>query len=137
MTVYRVIVPVVPPREVWPNVKKHWGTKNRAVKQLRQGVARVVKAEMNYQEPMLSGAVRVEIGICWPEGQRRRLDPDNALGACKAILDGMTDAGMWRSDHRVHAQVVRQQLWGEWGKEAGHRYPGGCVILDIEEVQHE
>lgn len=43
MTAVRVIVPYSLPRELWPNEKRHWGTKARVVKQVRRDVAMVAR----------------------------------------------------------------------------------------------
>lgn len=129
MTVHRVIVPVVPDSECGPNFHgNHW-KRSKAVKRLRMA-AKVSGLE---HRPLvaLTGPVEVTAVICWPRG-RKRMDPTNAVGSLKGLVDGLTDSGWWLDDNHVQLRVDEQRAWSEWGKEAGHLYPGGCVILDIE-----
>ena len=128
---YRVIVPMVPGSECSQNDRSHWSKRSKAVRALRK--AAWVAALNERPLVALSGPVEVTAVICWPKG-RKKMDPTNAVGSCKGLIDGFTDAGWWLDDDRVQLRVDQQRTWGEWGKEAGHLYPGGCVTLDIEAV---
>src|SRR3990167_92066 len=53
-------------------------------------------------------------------------DPDNCLAACKAYIDGCTDAGIWVDDNSEHLEIqpVRVERW-----------PYPCEILFRVEVK--
>lgn len=98
----RIVVPVTPAAECSPNVRCHWGDRARAVKQLRTAAKySAIGADT------LSGPVLVRTLIAW-EPRRRILDGDNALACCKALYDGLQDAGVIENDKQCRYEPVVQ-----------------------------
>jgi len=50
----------------------------------------------------------------------------------KAGLDGLTDAGVWWDDRSIERLTVTQSRLDKVGNAT---YPGGAIVVDIEEVQ--
>ena len=127
-TIRRVIVPMCPPEELNPNSRVHWRPYRRASGALRTA-AKYAALEHGGTDPIV-GRVDVSIRVCWPK-RRRVLDADNALASCKAALDGLTDAGVWQDDRQMRRVSVEQE---KLDKAGNAMYPGGAIVVDIEEV---
>ena len=109
-------VRMTPPKEVWPNSTAAWRVKASAKRKFRyEAYQAAMAAEM--LEPFAFGwvreaaAVRMDIEIAWPKGQRR-LDEDNAWGACKSLIDGIADRLSDHGDRRFKLGTMTQ-TWGE------------------------
>lgn len=127
---HRVVLGCVPDPELSPNARVHWAVKARKTKQLREYVGYVTR-ESAPPEP-LTGPVTLRISVGWPKG-RKRHDDDNMVSLCKAVIDGMTDAGWWLNDSQVTiARPIEQQPWNRWEKQGGWLYPYGCMSIDVE-----
>lgn len=63
---------------------------------------------------------------------KSKLDPPNLYPTVKAIIDGMTDAGIWTDDNH---KVIRKLsfVYGGLSNEKGHYR----LVFDIEEVEAE
>lgn len=63
---------------------------------------------------------------------KSKLDPPNLYPTVKAIIDGMTDAGIWTDDNH---NVIKKLsfVYGGLSKEKGHYR----LDFDIEEAKHE
>jgi len=91
----------VPPRELNPNVPRHWAVKGRHKKKLRQDAAiaaKVAFGELNIDPPRYTSAL-VECRFYFATTRGR--DADNANASMKAAFDGLTDAGVWIDDKVV------------------------------------
>lgn len=128
-TIRRVTVPMCPPEELNPNARVHWRPYRRASGALRTA-AKYAALEHGRAEP-ITGRVDVLVRVCWPK-RRRTLDADNALASCKAALDGLTDAGVWRDDRQMRRVSVEQERLDKAGNTA---WPGGCIVVEIQEVR--
>lgn len=124
----RIIVPMCPPEELNPNARVHWRPYRRASGALRTAAKYAALADGPID--LIAGRVDVSIRVCWPK-RRRVLDADNALASCKAALDGLTDAGVWRDDRQMRRVTVEQERLDRAGNAT---YPGGCIVVEIEEV---
>lgn len=63
---------------------------------------------------------------------RSRLDPPNLYPTVKALIDGMTDAGIWTDDNH---KVIKMMsfVYGGLSNEKGHYR----LVFDIEEVKND
>lgn len=63
---------------------------------------------------------------------RRRLDTPNLYPTVKALIDGMTDAGIWTDDNH---KVIKMMsfVYGGLSNEKGHYR----LVFDIEEVKND
>lgn len=82
-------IPMVPlsPNEI---LGRHWSKKHGEAKKWRRAIGAVCK---HAPKGAITGRVFVEIGIY----RERLLDPDNAVAACKPILDALKRYG-WLVD---------------------------------------
>lgn len=90
----------VPPSEwLTANGRYHWAERARRVKALR------VRANVLARQARLS-RMRPPVRVIATVHTRTsgRFDPDNAAPTSKAIIDGLTDAGIWADDD--HTQVI-------------------------------
>lgn len=98
-----IVVLPLPPKELSPNARCHWGAKAREVKRYRR---------MAWAEAI---AARGRTGDRWKNATcqakfyfatRRRRDRDNLLAALKAAFDGLTDSHILEDDSGlVHLPV--------------------------------
>jgi Holliday junction resolvase RusA-like endonuclease len=129
-TIRRVLVPGVPDAVLSPNASwgVHWGTKARARNRL--GKAAWAAALQARPEVPISEPVKVTARICWPS-RRQIMDDDNAAACLKRMWDAFTQAGMWEDDRLMRLQPIQQE---KLDKEGLLTWPGGVIVVDIEEV---
>lgn len=129
ITRVEIVVPGTPPACLSPNASRetHWGTKSKARNQLKRDATRAAVAVRNTcgGGPLFDGAVLVRITIGWEKG-RKTMDGDNALASCKAAIDGLTAAGIWRDDRDCTFLPVGQE------RDPDKR---GYIRFEVEEVE--
>lgn len=86
------------PADLWmsANQRMHWAPKSQATKALRA----LGKGTALIQKVRDIGPCHVAAFIGYPRGGR--VDPSNAAPTVKALIDGMTDAGVWPDDDHTH-----------------------------------
>lgn len=77
------------------NHREHWAPKGEKVKTVR-ALARYA-AQLSKAEPV-PGKVRVLVTFYYPPKTRRPHDEGNLHPTAKALVDGLTDAGLWPDD---------------------------------------
>jgi hypothetical protein len=105
----RLFVPVLPGSALSPNARAHWSKKAAATTDLRVYVSTHVLADIRQRKwpglPLREARLNIEYLVCrmalGDDGYYRPDDGDNALAACKAGIDGLTDAGIWTDDRVV------------------------------------
>lgn len=110
-----VTIPGNPSRDLSPNAsrKLHWSYKHRARQELHDNAYYATKEAIARYESThgvfvaLSCVVDVNWTIAWGHG-RRVMDGDNALANCKALWDGMADAGLVENDKQFRFHPVVQ-----------------------------
>ena len=126
----RIIVNGVPSAALSPNASRmqHWGTKTRARNELAFS-AWAAAYDVRPEEP-IEDPVSVTVRVCWPKG-RKRMDVDNLTACLKPMLDAFTRSKIWNDDKQVQQLDVQQERLDKAGLA---NWPGGCVVVDIEEV---
>jgi len=108
-----ITVPCDPPSALLPNRKRslHWSTIAKATKELRS-IAKYAACDQRPNDWIpFAGPVVLTLTVGY--GRRRRVpDLDASASACKAALDGMTDAAIIADDRIIKRLVV------EHGKDA-------------------
>lgn len=84
------------PKEMWlsSNQRDHWAVKSERTRYLRELAA----AKGRGIGPL--GTTHVAAFIGYP--RNGRADPSNAHPTTKALIDGLTDAGVWPDDDSTH-----------------------------------
>ena len=84
------------PKALWlsANDRPHWAVKMRATRELRHLGA--IKGRG--LEPRQTSDVAAFIGYL----RNGTADPSNAAPTVKALIDGLTDAGLWEDDDSTH-----------------------------------
>lgn len=84
------------PRAWWltANGRYHWADKAKRTRNLRQLAATTARG----LEPV--GTVHVAAFVGYLTGGKA--DPSNAAPTVKALVDGLTDAGIWPDDDHTH-----------------------------------
>lgn len=97
------------PKALWltSNGRYHWADKAKRTRLLRaMGKSAAVKAGA----PRFTVPVHVTATI---HGRTaRRVDPANAYPTVKALVDGLTDAGVWVDDDAAHVDGPDMRLGG-------------------------
>ena len=94
----------LPPRELSPNSRCHWAQKAAWVKRYRARTWAAARIAMDGDPPRWE---RATVQIRWIGHTRMHPDPDNALARCKALFDGLTDAGVFADDRGLtHLPVL-------------------------------
>ena len=105
----------MPPRELSPNYRGHWGKIAGYKKSYRDHCLVLAKSVMWRQKRLypkdgefpLALPVVAEVTFTFPD--RRRRDQDNALASLKAAWDGLVDAGLLADDKMPDFRVEPQQ----------------------------
>ncbi len=94
------------------NDRLHWRTRHRLTKIWRH-TAHVHAANQLGRTPTARarGACLVRVSFPVPDPGRRR-DPHNWAPTVKAIVDGLTDAGVWPDDNAAHVTVLDPTFYG-------------------------
>ena len=136
-----MIVPLAPPRELLPNNRRrgggaHWSVQATATTPYRTAayLAAVAQRGTCGGGPLLTGpGVVVAYRVVWPwdrYGARRRLpDPDAIPTACKAVLDGLVDAGVLVDDGPEVIGEIRAR--GERGQPGEPGYTEVTVWTEV------
>lgn len=84
------------PRAWWmsANDRPHWAVKARSTRNVRQLAATTARG----LQPVGTVHVAAFIGYL----RNGTADPGNAAPTIKALLDGLTDAGLWEDDDSTH-----------------------------------
>ncbi|RTE48808.1 hypothetical protein [Actinobaculum sp. 352] len=108
-------------------VNTHWAVTRRKTMNLRRLAAMQARAQ-RLRPPR--GRVRVTAWVQYPT--RGRADPNNAAPTTKALIDGLTDAGIWPDDDHTH-------VIGPDHRRANGTCPRGLhiITLTIEEEAKE
>lgn len=86
-----IVVPMIDPNRASPNLRKHWVSRAAVVKSFRMHAFCAWRAAGS---PRFDAPVVCQITI-----QRgRRIDPDNALASCKALIDGIFGGNLTPDD---------------------------------------
>lgn len=101
----------LPPAVSSPNRRAAWQKKASAAKQYRNACAFLALDAVRRAGWEAPATVRLDLvlgtaprlheasGRKLPDGRYRPLDEDNAVAACKALFDGLRDAGAVAEDH--------------------------------------
>ena len=100
-----VIVLPLPPRELSPNARPHWGAKGRAVRRYRE-TAYLSSLAGRPGRPMQAAKVTARFFF----RTRRRRDRDNLLASLKAAFDGIADARVVANDAGMIHMPVEQYV---------------------------
>jgi hypothetical protein len=101
-SLYRIVVAIaIPPSELLPNARYHWGKVARARKKQREEVCWLVRAEKN----------KIGMRFPWPgafvephvfyKDKRHHADEDGICASLKAARDGMQDALLVENDKTI------------------------------------
>ncbi|MDE5878494.1 MAG: RusA family crossover junction endodeoxyribonuclease [Desulfovibrio sp.] len=90
-----------------------------AGREFKRKVARAVRIQLGRQPEPIMGNCRLYVALHAPD--RRRRDVDNYA---KALLDSLTEAGMWADDSQI------QDLRLVWGSVL----PGGKAVVTIRQL---
>lgn len=100
-----------PPKELSPNARVHWAVKSREAKKLKNA-SWAITMQVN---PTVSEAVRLQMVFRPPS--HRRIDLDNCIARCKAMIDGISLA-LGIDDSYFHLSV-----------SMGEPIKGGAVMV--------
>lgn len=133
--VVEVTVPMAPPRELLPNARRksrHWSEQSDPTAELRSAAKHAAVSQRNTcgGGPIFREPVIVSYRVVWPwyryKAALRIPDADAVPTACKAILDGLVDAGMIPDDTPEWVVEVRGR------SERGDVGEQGFVIVRLE-----
>ena len=119
----------LPSRACSPNTYKHWRTRGRGAKELREWA---FMAAMEKNAPMMQAPVRVShtwyMAKRGPDDCYRPIDAGNAQASLKAAIDGLVDAKLIPGDNH------KQLKWGECRLyRTAKEHKGKCgVVLTLE-----
>jgi hypothetical protein len=97
-----VSVPGIPPG---PNSRRHWSQRARDDAEWRRTGFLCAKDAINRGEASGYPWGRVRVRYVSTTPSRRSRDPDNLIGACKPLLDGLRDAGVIIDDSHEHVTI--------------------------------
>lgn len=111
------------------NDRWHPQEKAKMTKRIRGLANYCVSAEIDKQAKPFSSKNPCRVSITVYSPTRSRLDPPNLYPTIKAIIDGMTDAGIWVDDNYKVIRSMSFSYGGLSGKKGYYRF-----VLTVEEV---
>lgn len=85
----------LPVKELSPNAREHWAVKAKAKKVARNTAWAATKELLNGRRPLWVNAMSKCVFYFKTSAKH---DSDNALSSCKALFDGIVDAGLLMDD---------------------------------------
>ena len=95
---HRLTIPIPPGEWISANDRMHWAEKAKRTKALRARGKAYARALGLHRAGL--EVVHVAAWIGYPRGGKA--DPANAGPTVKALIDGLTDAGVWPDDDSEH-----------------------------------
>lgn len=111
------------------NDRPHWAQKAKITAYLRQ-IGRLKAQEgksIRYSKERPCGLI---VAIYAPS--KRRMDPPNFYPTVKALVDGMTDAGLWTDDNHEVIQYMTFEYGGLSGIDGKYK-----IVIEVKEVNVE
>lgn len=94
-----------PDRLISLNDRDHWAKRSRLTRSWRTSAKLYALADK-----MPKGLPFSRIEITLPVRDNRARDPHNVVPTCKAIVDGLVDAGMFADDNSKHLTLAEPVL---------------------------
>ena len=114
------------------NDRQHQTDKAKVTKRIRNFAYWHTLAAKDKKMAAFNSSIPCEVIVTVYSPTKSRLDPPNLYPTVKAIIDGMTDAGIWVDDnHKVIKKL--SFVYGGLSNEKGHYR----LVFDIEEVEVE
>ncbi|HEM3505233.1 TPA: hypothetical protein U1B13_001187 [Streptococcus suis] len=114
------------------NDRQHQTDKAKVTKRIRAFAYWNTMKHKDKKRAAFSPSNPCEVTVTIYSPTKSKLDPPNLYPTVKAIIDGMTDAGIWTDDnHKVIKKL--SFVYGGLSKEKGHYK----FIFDIEEVKDD
>lgn len=98
MTVWQIDLPITRPLNL--NGREHWRVKAKAVKQIRETTAALVRQA---KVPTLNN---ISVELHYVPRDKRRRDPLNLVATLKPIEDGIVDAGVVPDDTPKYVKSI-------------------------------
>ena len=89
--------------------RMHWAVKRRLRSQLQWELTAALADMGRKLPPLLYGKTAPKRRVTITTFRPRRLDPDNAVGGCKVLLDAMRDIGLIRNDSPKWLELIVNQ----------------------------
>ena len=90
-------------------MRMHWAQRKRLRSQLQWELTAALAETGRKLPPLLYGKTAPKRRVTITTFRPRRLDPDNAAGGCKVLLDAMRDIGFIRNDSPRWLELVVNQ----------------------------
>jgi crossover junction endodeoxyribonuclease RusA len=101
------------------NGRYHWAVRSRRTQIWRHTAS--IHAHKTLGAPKAARAQPPSfVRVTFPVADNRRRDADNPAPTCKAIVDGLVDAGLWPDDSP------------EWVETLGSRFAKGAGVVVVE-----
>ena len=110
------------------NDRPHWAQKAKITAYLRQ-IGRLKVSEGKYPAYTKKRPCGLVVTIYAPT--KRRMDPPNFYPTVKALVDGMTDAGLWTDDNHEIIKYMTFEFGGLSGLKDKYR-----IEIEVKEA-HE
>lgn len=118
----------LPPRELSPNARTHWGPRHRASKEwATEGwvVGREMAAALGLHEPMR----RAKISYLFEFPTAHRRDLDNYIAMMKPFVDGLVRSGLIVDDSHEHIE------YGASGSRVNRELPFGATTIYVHAIE--
>ena len=109
------------------NDRPHWTQKAKITAYLRQ-IGRLKVSEGKYTAYTKKRQCGLVVTLYAPT--KRRMDPPNFYPTVKALVDGMTDAGLWTDDNHEIIKYMMFEFGGLSGIKDKYR-----VEIEVEEIE--
>ncbi|HEM4067496.1 TPA: hypothetical protein U1W09_002099 [Streptococcus suis] len=112
------------------NVRQHQADKAKVTKRIRAFAYWNTMKRKDKKRAAFSPSNPCEVTVTIYSPTKSRLDPPNLYPTVKAIIDGMTDAGLWTDDSHEVIKYMTFEYGGLSGLKDKYR-----VEIEVEEVE--
>ena len=105
--IFKLIVNHAPPKELNPNKRNHWTTKNRAMSESKDEITWLARQIWHGQRPM----AYARLSYVWHFKSKVKRDYDNLLASCKGWQDGLKEAWVIEGDDCDCLEIGRLKIY--------------------------
>lgn len=109
------------------NDRLHFAVKMKLTEYLRKLAQTQAQAQDHFQQAIYSPAHPCHVTVTIAPPTNRRMDPPNWYPTVKALIDGLTDAGLWTDDNR---SVIESMTFICGPKTSDHCYHITIQVTD-------
>ena len=139
MSVLRITIPGLPPRECSPNARVHWKVRSLTAQEYKEVVTMLGNVERHKAKWTAPDKAKVHVVFVLPD--RRRRDRDNLIARAKPLIDALgpfrqtySRKGKWLSDYGADIIIDDSPEYADITYELRYEKGVSKTIAEVEEA---